>query len=442
MSGSEAASELGRNVLVIGAYGLIGSGVARRLVADGHRVTGLGRDIGTARRVLPDVSWIVRDMSALRHADDWAPILAGQAVVVNCSGALQDGPSDDLEAIHNHSVAALAAACAASDVRLVQISAVGAGLDAPTPFLASKARGDAAIRASGARYQIFRPGLVIAPHAYGGSAMLRMLAAVPLVQPIAMPQALIQTVSLADLAHVVSAAVEGRCPDGFEADLVEAEPHPLQEVVAAMRHWLGFGPARWHIVVPAIGAAAVCRIADAISLLGWRSPLRTTAFRVLTDGVRGRPADLSPFGLPPMTALAQTLANMPARVEDRLFARMTLLMPLMVVTLIGFWLASGVIGLARVGQAAGTLEGVGWPHALAVASVIFWALVDIGIAGALAFRRYAPLACWAAIAVSALYLAASTLLVPQLWLDPLGPLTKIFPAMVLALATRAALETR
>jgi uncharacterized protein YbjT (DUF2867 family) len=37
-------------IAVIGAYGLIGSYVAARLLADGHEVIGIGRDITTAAR--------------------------------------------------------------------------------------------------------------------------------------------------------------------------------------------------------------------------------------------------------------------------------------------------------------------------------------------------------------------------------------------------------
>ncbi|MCP4185528.1 MAG: SDR family oxidoreductase [Hyphomicrobiales bacterium] len=442
MNNSGTLPECAENILIIGAYGLIGYGIVKRLLADGHQVTGLGRSGGTAKRVLPDIPWIIKDMSTLCEADSWNPILRQVSVVVNCSGALQEGPDDDLEAVHNHCVSALASACSAADVRLINISAVGACLDASTAFLSSKARGDAAIRSSGAQYNIFRPGLVLASSAYGGTAMLRMLAAVPLVQPIAMPQALIQAVSLDDLANVVSAAIDGRIPDGYEADLVEAEPHPLREVVAMVRNWLGFGTARREFVIPAIGAMAVCKLADALSLLGWRSPLRTTAFKVLSEGVKGKPADLTPFGIAPFSTMSQTLANMPARAEDRLFARMALLTPIMIVILSLFWLASGVIGLAQINEAAITLERVGWPRTLAVAGVAFWALVDIAIAGAFALRRFAHFACWAAIGVSIFYLVASTLFVPWLWIDPLGPLIKVIPGIILALVTRVALEPR
>jgi uncharacterized protein YbjT (DUF2867 family) len=65
--------------------------------------------------------WVVKDMRTVIGAQDWLPILKGTTAVVNCSGALQDGPADDLEAAHHHAFAALASACSSAGVTLIQI---------------------------------------------------------------------------------------------------------------------------------------------------------------------------------------------------------------------------------------------------------------------------------------------------------------------------------
>ncbi len=430
------------NVLVIGAYGLIGQGITERLIAEGYQVTGLGRDLKTAKRVLPNIPWIKHDIRDLADAAAWQTVLGEFRTVVNCSGALQDGPNDDLEALHNHAISALAAACVAEDVALIQISAVGARADASTPFLASKGRGDAAIRAAGGKWHIFRPGLILASNAYGGTTMLRMLAAFPWVQPIAKPDAKIQTISRDDVAVVVAAAANGTIPYGFEADLVEEEAHSLREVVKQMRHRLGFNSARFEIVLPDFAVTAVSKLADLLSWFGWRSPLRSTAVKVLTEGVQGTPEDLSRFEVPSATSLSQTLSRTSVGAQDRLFARMALLVPVIFTCLSLFWVASGVIGIVKVSEASEVLQNVGWSKRLAVASVLFWAVIDIVIGIAFSLRKYAYAACWTAVGVSVFYLAASTLTVPSLWIDPLGPLVKVVPTIVLALVARAVLETR
>lgn len=432
----------GGRVLVLGAYGLIGSGVARRLMADGFTVTGLGRNEAAARAVLPGIDWVIRDLSELGNAAAWRKLLEGQDFVVNCAGALQDGGGDRLEVVHATAVAALAQACAEAGTRVVQISAVGSNPQASTAFLRSKAEGDAALRSSGARFWIFRPGLVLAPGAYGGSALLRMLAAFPYVQPIALPDTRVQTVGLQDVARAVSLALQGVIPDGTECDLVETQAHPLRDVVAAMRAWLGFTPARAQIALPRWTVRLTALGADALGRLGWRSPLRSSAVSVLEEGVTGDPAPWRALGQPPVAALDETLRSMPARAEDRLAARMALLMPLTIAVLFVFWLVSGILGFVRVEAAAAVLTDVGWPKGLATWSVVFWAVVDVAIAGALLVRARAGAACLAMVAVSAIYLVSATLTVPELWADPLGPLTKVVPGIVLALVARAGLETR
>ena len=120
----------------------------------------------------------------------------------------------------------------------------------------------------------------------------------------------------------------------------------------------------------------------------------------------------------------------PVGAQDRLFARMALLTPIIIICLSLFWLASGIIGIVRVNEAAQVLQSVGWSKGLAVVSVLCCAVIDIAIGVAFAFRKYAYAACWAAVGVSVFYLFASTFIVPSLWIDPLGPLTKVLPTIV------------
>ena len=113
-------------ILVIGAYGFIGSAIALELSGMGHPVRGLGRSAARGQRMLPDIDWIECDLRTMTTADDWTAALDGVIAVVNAAGALQDGARDDLNAAHYTAVQALIAACAAQNVRrIVHISAAG-----------------------------------------------------------------------------------------------------------------------------------------------------------------------------------------------------------------------------------------------------------------------------------------------------------------------------
>ncbi|MDU8928657.1 SDR family oxidoreductase [Alisedimentitalea sp. MJ-SS2] len=429
-------------ILVVGAYGMIGAAITRHLIEAGHHVTGLGRSILTARQAFPGLDWYIHDMAHMTVPSDWLPYLRDIDVVVNAAGALQDGPSDDLTAVHATSVAALAEACATHNTALVQISSIGVRPDATTHFFRSKAAGDAAVRTSGAKHWVLRPGLVLASTAYGATGLLRMLGAVPLVQPLAMGGIPIQTIGTRDIGRAVEACIRGDIPSGTEADLVEDSPHSLGEITASLRSWLGFAPANRTINAPKWLLKLTSFGADLLGRLGWRSPLRSNALTALSDEVVGDPEPWRAAGGFPIASLGETLARMPARSEDRLAARARLVMPFVVGTLALFWVLSGLIGLAQLDFAAGTLLEAGWPLWAAQLSVAAWALVDIGLAAALLWRPTAQKAALGMVLVSLVYLGLGTVITPWLWADPLGPLLKILPGMMLAVVALPLLESR
>lgn len=418
------------NVLVLGASGVIGGEIARHLLRDGHKVRGL------ARRQLRDmhgIEWQLGDAGRMSPAA-WYAALEGIEVVVNAAGALQDGPRDSLRAVHVDLVRDLLAAIASAPIRVVQISAVGVSRDAPTAFMRTKAEGDALLAASGVDHVILRPGLVLAPQAYGGTALLRAAAALPGVLPDMLPQARIQTVHVADVATAAGRAVRGEVARGRIVDLVETDAHDLHTVLGKVRHWLGF-PAARRVPVSGFATRLAGRLADLAGRLRWPSPLRTTALRTLEEGVTGTPEPDFPC-----RSLDQTLADLPATAQERRFARSWFLLPVAIVTLSAFWTISGLVALAHPDAARAALPGApGW---LATATVLGGAIADIALGLAVLWRPVARMACLGMAALSAAYMAGAVLFAPDLWADPLGPMVKVAPGLMLALLTASLLEER
>ncbi|OBQ61265.1 SDR family oxidoreductase [Mesorhizobium erdmanii] len=429
-------------ILVLGGYGLIGDAVVGRLLRDGHHVSGLGRDIRDAQRRRPAARWIAADMSELLAAEDWLPVVAGMDAVVNAAGALQDGPRDRLDAVHRGSVAALVEACERAGVsRFAQISAVGADLSSADVFFSTKAQGDKAVASSSLEWTILRPGLVIASAAYGGTALLRALAAFPGFIPAVMPRQPIQTVAATDVAEAVSRAVTGSLPLRSVFDLVETEARPLADVLLAFRGWLGLPRAR-VVPVPAIVGRLAAVLADGLGRLGWRSPLRSAALAALARGVTGDAEPWNQVAGQPLQPLEATLTAMPAHVQERWFARLWLLKPIVFAVLSLFWLVSGIVGLARLDAAADILVSHGLSPTLAFAMVLAGSVADIALGAAVLVRSFAHLALVAMIAITLLYLAGATVFAPDLWLDPLGAIIKAVPALCLVLVALAMLDER
>jgi hypothetical protein len=130
-------------------------------------------------------------------------------------------------------------------------------------------------------------------------------------------------------------------------------------------------------------------------------------------------------------------------VQERWFAQLYLLKPLVLAVFASFWIGTGLISLGPgwdIGKAMMFEGGVEDP--LASLTVIAGALADIAIGIGIAFRRTTRLALYAALAISIVYAVLGTFLVPRLWQDPLGPMLKIWPIMAFNLMLLAILRDR
>jgi len=426
-------------VLVLGAYGFIGLEASRRLIGEGHEIVALGRSLTYGRRVLPEATWIGADIAKLTAPTDWAASLADVDVVVNASGALQDGLRDKLDDVQDRAIRALIAAAESAGVkRFVQISAPDARADSVTNFYRTKANADAALKASGLSWTLLRPGLVWGRNASGGTALVRMLSSFPLAQPLVLADCRIQLIDIEAVCDAIAMAVSGEGLHRRDIDLVDPVPQTLREMASKVRAWHGFAPARMTIALPSWIGALVARVGDAAGWLGWRSPLRTTSLSSLKQGVIGDGSQWQALS-PDQKTFESALKQRPATRQDRLFARTQLLLPLVVLGLSTFWIASGLIGLLQQRQAEAVLDGV-----LSSPSwfVVTGAIVDIALGLALLWRPWARAATWGMILATGAYLVAGSIFTPHLWADPLGPLIKPIPAAILALVCAALLEER
>jgi len=428
-------------VLILGGNGFIGSDVCRALLARGHEVTALARNPGHQQPRLPGVEWRRGDLRTMRTPADWS-LLGEFDAVVNCAGALQDGAGDDVVAVQHDAMLALYQAAAEAGTRLiVQISARTAGPGAEHDFLASKRQADAALAQSGVPFVILRPAVVIGRNAYGGSALLRALAATPLRTALVHADAPMQFVALDDVTKAVAEALDGDIPPGSDIALASSEILPLRQAIAMHRAWLGLPPTKM-VAVPAGLAKPVAALADLLGRLGWRSPLRSTAMDIAAGGIAAARQGSAVPERRPLARLAEILAAHPAGVQDLWFARLYLLKPVIFGVLSLFWLLSGLIALARFEQSSGLLADASVSPGIRGALTVVTSIADILLGIVILVRRYARPALMGMILLSLGYLAAATALAPHLWAEPLGPLLKVLPSVVLATVALAILDER
>jgi hypothetical protein len=288
---------------------------------------------------------------------------------------------------------------------------------------------------------ILRPSVVVGRAAYGGSALLRGLAALPVLPKIA-GMGRLQIVQLDDLVDTVVFLLRNGAPSRRVVEVVGPERLTFDQVLVTYRRWLG-GNEAGEVPIPRWLSDLCCKVGDLAGALGWRSPMRTTAHLEMGRGSIGDPASWTHLtGIRPR-ALRASLAAEPASVQERRFARLYFFKPLTLAVLSVFWIVTGLIALGpgweeglRLVQQAGFAAGAAWP--IAAAGAIADILIGIGIA----IRRSSRTALYAAIALSVIYAALATVLLPGLWRDPLGPLLKIAPLLVLSLVAVATLDDR
>jgi len=424
-------------VLLLGAGGFIGGAVLARLAAERIEVRAVARRREPSP--LEGVEWRTLDLAMLLEPKDWLPHLDGIDAVINCAGVLQGTES---VSVHVGTARALYAACERAGVlRVVHVSAIGVDRDPASEFSATKAAGEQALMATGLDWVVLRPSVVVGRAAYGGTALLRGLAALPVTLefPDTGP---LQIVQLDELVATIVGLSRRGAPARIALDIAGPERLPFAAVVDAFRVWLRLPPApRWR--VPRVLAAVGYRLGDFARALGWRSPVGSVARRELARGAVGDPAPWQTIMGHEPTPLAVALAREPASVQERRFARLYFLKPVVFIVLALFWIGTGLISLGP-GWERGLeyLRASGAPEEIAVAAAIAGALADIAIGIGIAFRRSARGALLAALAVSVFYMIAGTFVLPQLWLDPLGPMLKIWPIIALHLVALCIVEDR
>ena len=350
-------------------------------------------------------------------------------------------PASSAQGVHDTGIAALFAACERSGVRrVVHLSALGVEREA-SAFSRTKHAGDRALMARDLDWVILRPSLVIGRSAYGGSALMRGVAALP-VLPVLPATGPLQPVWLDDVVETVAFCLGPQTPSRVIIELVGPRRWTFADAVQVLRRWL-----RWPhapvLHVPAWASALLYRLGDAAGWLGWRPAVRSSTRREI---VHGATSDGGPWQR--MTGITATdveaaLAREPASVQERWFAQLYVLKPLVFGVFALFWLTTGIISLGPGWeQGLSVMREGGIAEPLASLAVISGASADILIGLAILYRPTSRYGLLAALAISLAYVIIGTILVPRLWSDPLGPMLKIWPVMVLNLVALAIREDR
>ena len=227
-----------RRVLVLGGSGFIGRQVCERAGAPDLRLTVATRRAAHARPVqmLP---WV--DVLPLDPYDEaaLAEALQGHEAVVNLIAILH-GDEAAFERAQVHLPGVIARACQRAGVRrCVHVSALGAGLQAPSMYQRSKARGEAVLAASGLDLTVLRPSVVFGADDAFLNLFARLQRVLPLM-PLAGADTRFQPVWVGDVAQAIAQLLHPAA--AARPGVIEAcgpEVYRLRELVQLAGRWSG-----------------------------------------------------------------------------------------------------------------------------------------------------------------------------------------------------------
>lgn len=423
-------------ILLTGANGFIGRYLLARLLNAGHDVVPAARRPEETDRLLATPRSIKVDFNRDTKVETWLPRLVGMDAVINCAGVLQESRGQSIAAIHAAAPKALFEACRQTGVRrVIQISAISAEAAAGTAYALTKRAADQFLQASDLDWIVLRPSLVYARGAYGGTALLRALAALPCAIPvIGEGEQTFQPIHIDDLAATVVTLLARPELSRLTIDPVGPDVLPMRQILIDLRRWLGFAAAP-VIAIPRALIRPLALIGDVAG-----GTINSTALRELEHGNTGNSeAFEKAIGIKARRWHDALLAE-PAQPQDRLQARTYFLRGLLRLTLALLWIGSGVVGLLQPAETIRTIgAAIGLPGVMALAIAGAASLVDIVIGGAVLFRKRPGLLAAIQLAIVLAYTVALTWAEPSLWLDPFGPLLKNVPVLA-AILLYAGLE--
>jgi len=226
-------------VLVLGGSGFVGRHVVARLVATGCSVVVPTRYRERARHLilLPTVDVIEADIHDPLALEQLA---AGAGAAINLVGILNETRRGDFERAHVELARKLVDACRAMRVgRLLHMSALNAGVKAPSRYLRTKGEAEALVADSDLAWTIFQPSVIFGREDSFLNMFARLERFLP-VMALAHADARFQPVYVGDVADAFVHALDDDRTHRMRYPLCGPKVYTLRELVTYAGELTGY----------------------------------------------------------------------------------------------------------------------------------------------------------------------------------------------------------
>ena len=240
------------SIVILGGTGFVGTRLLARLIKEGHRVTALSRDREQHKHLLVLPGLTLENCDVYDEAQ-LSERFRGKDVVINLVGILNErgfGGGGFRRAHTELTQVILQAARSAGVPRLLQVSALKASPEGPSYYLKSKGEAEKLIRDGGAAldWTIFQPSVMFGPGDSFLNRFAALLGAIPLVFPLARPNARFQPVLVDDVIEALLRCLRGGQSSRQTYELGGPQVYSLREIVELVAKLTG--RRRWVIGLP------------------------------------------------------------------------------------------------------------------------------------------------------------------------------------------------
>jgi len=414
------------NILLTGATGFIGQSLLRALLTENHHVTVCCRRPESLLRQFPALNVIALDFETATDINDWLPHLQRIDAVINAVGIIQETRRASFDQLHHRAPCALFKACARMQVKkVVQISALGAELNAATEYFTSKAKADALLQSLDLDWTIFKPSIVFGSGAKS-MGLLTAMAALPITPIMDDGRQAVQPVAVQDLQQAVVLALRPETPARQIINAVGPQPIRFIALMDGLAKRLGRQLKPFHISGRWLAALAPLAVSMDEPALNRQSIIMLRQSNTANAEEFTRYLGYSPG------SLEQALQATPASQAERWHARLYFMRPLLNISIALVWLWAGLVSafLYPVADSYQMLSRIGITGDWAPLTLYGASLADVVLGISVLLRWRLRLITALQIGIMLAYSVAISLYLPEFWLHPFGPLIKNLPLLV------------